>query len=103
MSARYEEFLDFAQEAMLFVGFTTRRGRVVDYAVVLLRVTADGVETIRVYDGVHGYNEMHRYTSADGKQDGREFHSGTLAEGMRTAINAIKRGHREMIEGWGKR
>jgi hypothetical protein len=64
-------------------------------------VTANGVETIRVYDGAHGFNEMHRYTSAGGRQDGEEFHSGTLAEGMRTAIAATKRSHREMIEGWG--
>lgn len=31
---------------------------------------------------------------------GTPFHSGTLGEGMRAAIEEIKRGYREMIEGW---
>lgn len=100
MSARYEELLDFARGSVLSVDFTTRRGKVVGYSILLLLSTPDGVETIRVFDSTHEYNEMHRYTRAGGKQDGAEFHSGTLGEGMRSAIDAIKQNHLEMIEGW---
>jgi hypothetical protein len=35
-----------------------------------------------------------------GKQTGKPLHSGTLGEGMRAAIEAMKRGHCEGIEGW---
>jgi len=73
---------------------------VVDYAVVLLLVMNGRLETIRVYDGAHGYNEMHRYTDGGGKQPGVRFHSGSLGEGMRAAIAEAKRSHRMMIEGW---
>lgn len=57
-------------------------------------------ETIRLYDGAHGHNEMHRYTRSAGKQPGTPLHRGTLGEGMRAAIGEIKSGYREMIEGW---
>lgn len=100
MSASYERILDETLGATLSVVFTTVRGRVVDYAVVLFLMTGNGKETVRVYDGAHGYNEMHRYSRTAGKRDGVKFHSGTLDEGMRAAIAAIKRSHREMIEGW---
>jgi hypothetical protein len=102
VSGRYEDTLDFVLGAKLLVDFTTVRGKVVDYVIVLILSSAGGVETIRVYDGAHGFNEMHRYTRAGGKQDGEEFHSGTLGEGMRTAIQAIEAGYRQMIEGWRK-
>ena len=59
-------------------------------------------ETVRVYDAAHGFNEMHRYTGAGGKQAGVRFHPGTLGDGMRVAIEAIEGGYREMIEGWGR-
>lgn len=79
----------------------TNEGRVVtDYVVVLVRGKGEAAETIRVYDGAHGNNEMHRYTTSDGKQTGKPFHSGTLGEGMRAAAKAIKEGYPEMIEGW---
>lgn len=100
MSARYKELLDLGLGATLSVDFTTARGKVVDYAIVLLVSAPGDVETVRVYDAAHGRNEMHRYTHAGGKQDGTEFHSGTLGEGMNDAIDAIKRGHVEMVEGW---
>jgi hypothetical protein len=85
---------------MLRVEFTTRGSDIVDYAVVLLLDTDKGTETIRVYDGAHGNNEMHRYTRGKGKQAATLFHSGTLGEGMRAAIEVIEDGYREMIEGW---
>jgi hypothetical protein len=43
---------------------------------------------------------MHRYTASTGKQPGTPFHGGTLGEGMRAAIDEIKGGYREMIEGF---
>lgn len=100
MSGDYDDTLDSVPGAKLSVDFTTVRGQVVGYSIVLLLTTPDGVETIRVYDTAHGFNEMHRYTRAGGKQAGRPFHGGTLAEGMQAAIEAVKRGHFEMIEGW---
>jgi hypothetical protein len=48
-------------------------------------------ETIRLYDGTHGHNEMHLYTRSAGKQPGCPCIA---------AIAAIKSGYREMIEGW---
>lgn len=87
---------------MLRVRFETAGREVIDYAVVLLYLSGETVETIRVYDGAHGHNEMHRYVSGGGKQPGEAFHAGTLGEGMRAAIAAVKHGYLEMIEGWKK-
>ncbi len=100
MSARWGEIIDFSLGAAIWVEFTTVRGKVTDYTVVLLLPTTDGVKTIRVYDAAHGFNEMHRYTRDGGKQRGTEVHSGTLGEGMRAAIGEIKMGYLKMIEGW---
>lgn len=85
---------------MLSVEFSTEGREITDYAVVLLLEVGEATETIRVYDGAHGHNEMHRYTRSEGKQAGTPFHGGTLGEGMRAAIEEIERGYREMIEGW---
>lgn len=57
---------------------------------------------MRIYDGAHGVNEMHRFTRSTGKQAGVEVHSGTLSEGMRSAKEEIERSYRGMIEGWGR-
>lgn len=100
MSAHYLEIVDLVFGAVMWVDFTTVRGRVVDYTVILLRETDEGVETIRVYDSAHGFNEMHRYTYEGGKQPGVEVHRGTLGEGMRAAKADIKSGFLSMIEGW---
>jgi hypothetical protein len=100
MSAYYLRILDHVLGAMLRVEFTTKGREIVDYAVVLLLEVAEGTEAIRVYDGAHGHNEMHRYTRSGGKQPGTPFHGGTLGDGMRAAINEVERGYREMIEGW---
>lgn len=85
---------------MLRVEFTTDGREITDYAVVLLLAIGDTTKTIRVYDGAHGHNEMHRYTRSAGKQQGELFHAGTLGEGMRAAIDEVERGYGEMIEGW---
>jgi hypothetical protein len=103
VSGGYESTLDQAPGAKMRVNFTTVKGEVVGYSIVLLLATDTRVETIRVYDGTHGFSEMHRYSRVGGKQAGALFHDGTLAEGMQAAIEAVKRGHLGMIEGWRKR
>jgi len=100
VSAYYLRVLDHVLGAMLRVEFTTEGGEITDYAIVLLLALDGLTETIRVYDGAHGHNEMHRYTRSGGKQSGEPFHAGTLGEGMRAAIEEIERGYDEMIEGW---
>lgn len=82
------------------VEYQTVGRRVIDYSVVLTFEFAGRIETARVYDGAHGFNEMHRYGKDSGKRSGKQFHSGTLGEGMRSAIRGIKQTHGAMIEGW---
>lgn len=72
---------------------------VLGYSVVLL-VDHGNKETVRLYDGTHRFNEMHRFTRGDGKQPGVSFHPGTLGEGMRAAIEQIKNNFQQMLEGW---
>ncbi len=100
MTGVYEIPLDYVLWAVLRVEFKTRGNEVIDYAVVLLLEVEGKTKTIRLYDGAHGHNEMHRYTRSAGKQPGTPLHRGTLGDGMRAAIAEIKSGYREMIEGW---
>jgi hypothetical protein len=100
VGASYDEILDYDLGVVLSVDFKNEGVEVIDYSLVLLLQTAGGTETIRVYDSAHGFNEMHRYTRAGGKQEGTEAHSSTLGEGMRTAILDIKERYLAMIEGW---
>jgi hypothetical protein len=100
MSADYLRILDHLLGAMVSVEFTSEGPEVTDYAIVLMLAVGNSTETIRVYDSAHGHNEMHRYTRSEGKQAGTPFHSGTLGEGMRAAIEEIEGGFRQMIEGW---
>lgn len=100
MSARYRFVLDHRLGSVLRVEFSTSGGRIVDYAVVLLIAVGEAVATVRLYDAAHGFNEMHRYTRTDGKQQGVAFHPGTLGEGMRAAIAEMRRSYPQMIEGW---
>lgn len=62
MSGVYEIPLDYVLWAILRVEFKTRGNEVIDYAVVLLLEVEGKTKTIRLYDGAHGHNEMHRYT-----------------------------------------
>jgi hypothetical protein len=103
MSADYVVELDGALGAWMSVEFRTDRREVADYAVVLLVEEDEQIETVRVYDGAHGENELHRYTRHGGKQAAEVFHRGTLGEGMRAAIKAIVRGYQPMIEAWRRR
>jgi hypothetical protein len=100
VSGRYKHTLDGRDTVRLSVRWRTQRRDVVDYAVALIVFESGVWETIRVYDGAHGINELHRYTRSRGKQVGTVFHAGTLAEGLAAAQLEIKRGWAEMIEGW---
>lgn len=82
------------------VEFRTDRAEVTDYAIVLVVQVGERFATVRVYDGAHGCNEMHRYARSGGKRPAEVFHRGTLGEGMRAAIEAIEHGYDEMIDGW---
>ena len=96
----YQEVLDDGQGVSVYVEFRTSGPKVESYSVVLLLETDNGIETIRLYDSAHGFNEMHRYRQGDGKQRGVPFHPGSLGEGMRAAVKAVEEGYVEMIEGW---
>jgi hypothetical protein len=100
MSGYRREKLEQARGAVMIVDHTTEQGVMVDYSVVLVLNSDVGPKTIRLYDGAHGRNEMHRYSSGGEKRSGEVFHRGTLSEGMQVAINEIKRGYARMIEGW---
>jgi hypothetical protein len=102
MSGAYKRLLDSVARVFMSVDYKIeQRGRdVIDYSVVLV-IEVDGrMETVRVYDGAHGENELHRYTREGGKQAAEAFDRGTLGEGMRAAIDEIKGGYEEMIDGW---
>lgn len=92
--------LDRALGAWAYIEFTTGRRDVTDYAVVLLLKAGKHRETVRVYDGAHGVNELHRHTRRGGKQQAEIVHGGNLGVGMRDAIEAVRHGYRSMIEGW---
>jgi hypothetical protein len=100
MTSGYVRILDPDRRIRMRVEFETEGPKVTDYAVVLLVMAESGARTIRVYDGAHGINEMHRHSASRGKQSGAVFHSGTLGEGMRAAIAEVEHGFRGMIEGW---
>jgi hypothetical protein len=100
-SQRYRDVLDYEVGARIVVEFATRGREVIDYAVVLTADVEEGeAATVRVYDGAHGVNEMHRHDRAGEKAPAESFHAGTLGEGMRAAIVAVRIGYKEMIEAW---
>jgi hypothetical protein len=101
MSGLYTYILDRVLRAWIYVEFTTDRRTVTDYAVMLLVQEESGrIETVRVYDGAHGQNEMHRYTHRGGKQAAEVFNRDTLGAGMRVAIEEVKHGYAAMIGSW---
>ncbi len=100
-SQRYRDVLDYEIGARIVVEFTTRGREVIDYAVVLTVDDEHGeATTVRVYDGAHGVNDMHRHDRAGEKSSAASFHAGTLGEGMRAAIVAVRTAHMEMIDAW---
>gem|GEM_PF-644280 len=100
VGASYVDVIDYRLGVDLVVEFDTAGTEVVSYSLVLRLDTDAGAETVRVYDSAHGLNEMHRFTRDGGKERGVEIHRATLGEGMRAAIEEIKRGYLAMIEGW---
>jgi hypothetical protein len=101
MSQRYRDVLDYEIGARIVVEFTTRGREITDYAVVLTVDEEDGeATTVRVYDGAHSVNDMHRHDRHGEKAPAETFHAGTLGEGMRAAITAVRTGHKEMIDAW---
>ncbi len=79
MSQRYRDVLDYEIGARIVVEFTLDRREVVDYAVVLtVDKQAGEAVTVRVYDGAHGVNEMHRCNRSGEKALAERFHAGTL-------------------------
>lgn len=102
MSTDYTRLLNRLLKVFMHVEFETYRRDVVDYSIVLL-VEVDGeLETVRLYDGAHGENELHRYTRKGCKQPAEIVHHGSLGQGMRAAIEEIERGCGAMIESWSK-
>lgn len=100
MTPDWEQTLDDTRQVRVRVEFVKDRRAISDYAVVLT-MQHDGREvTVRVYDGAHGVNELHRHTHAGGKQSAEVFHAGTLGDGMRAAIAACVGGFDEMIQAW---
>jgi len=100
VSGEFESDLDWIGDARMGMRWRTERGRVVDYAVTLTAMDRGRRRTIRVYDGAHRVNELHRYTRSGGKQAGMVFHAGTLSEGLVAAQLEVRHGWAEMIEGW---
>jgi hypothetical protein len=100
MNTEYFVELDDVTDDRMHVRFTTRGRGITNYAVLLTVERERQRHTVRLYDGAHGINEMHRYTRADGKQPGEVFHGGTLGEGMRAATEQIQRTCQSMIEAW---
>ena len=100
MSGAYERELDAERGVVLYVEFTTSQRQVVDHVVILAVEHEGRRRTVRIYDGSHSVNEMHRHTLTGGKRPGETFHRGTLGEAMRAAIAECATGYEEMIEGW---
>jgi hypothetical protein len=101
MSQRYRDVLDYEIGARIVVEFTTRGREVVDYAVVLTVDDEDGeAATVRVYDGAHSVNDLHRHDCSGEKAPAETFHAGTLGEGMRAPTTAVRTGYKEMIDAW---
>jgi hypothetical protein len=86
--------------ARLVVEFTTQRGTLTRYNVVLVTLYGGRWQTVRVYDNRHGAHDMHRHTLSGGKQPAEPFHHGTAEEAFNDAVARIKAGYEEMVAGW---
>jgi hypothetical protein len=87
-------------DALIDVRFGTRRGIVVEYAIVLLAVEGEDLHAVRVYDNAHDDHDMHRYNREGIKQVAETFHRGSAGEAMRSTVEAVRSGYREMIDSW---
>jgi hypothetical protein len=73
---------------------------VLDYAVILTVDDEEDEATVRVYDGAHGVNDMHRHNRRGEKAPATAYHAGTLGEGMRAAIITVRADYKEIIAAW---
>ncbi|MGA2471485.1 MAG: hypothetical protein ABSG64_12455 [Solirubrobacteraceae bacterium] len=87
---------------VVIVTWVTDRRDVTDYSVVLAFEEGAQTHTIRVYDGAHGVNELHRYTRSAGKAPAEVFHRGTLGEGMRVALAEVDANHEAILDSWSR-
>jgi hypothetical protein len=92
--------LDGSTGAAIDVEFTTERREIVDYSVVLVVEHEGELRGVRLYDGSHGVNELHRYTLRGGKGPAEIFHRGSLGDGMRDAIRQIRATYEAMVQSW---
>jgi hypothetical protein len=95
--ANYRYPLD--HDAEIVVRFSTERGELIRYRVMLLAVQGGEEHTVRLYDNTHGANEMHRYEGRD-KQPAETFSHASAGEAMNEAIQHIFNGYREIIDSW---
>jgi hypothetical protein len=89
-----------AHDAEIVVELITEHGKVGRYSVVLLAREEGEWRTVRVYDNHLGVPHMHRYTHAGVKQDGEKTDEATASDGYNIALQRVRAGYQEMIEGW---
>jgi hypothetical protein len=92
VSQRYRDVLDYELGTRIVVEFTTRRRQVVDYVVILTVDYSNDEAAVRVYDGSHGINDLHRHGAVSGKAPAENFHAGTLGEGLAKAWRRLGEG-----------
>lgn len=91
---------ELGKGADIDVRFLTQGKTVIDYVVVLLVYDRETWCAVRVYDNTHATHDMHRYNREGVKQLPECFHQGSVGEALRSAIEAVRSGHMEMIESW---
>ena len=89
-----------ADDAELVAELQTERGRIVKYSVVLLAREDEEWRTVRVYDNDLGEPHMHRYTHGGEKKEREKTSCTTANEGYNMALECVRNGFREMIDGW---
>jgi hypothetical protein len=100
VSGRYR--ITLAWGLVVIVQWVTDRRDVTNYSVVLAVEERGETHTIRLYDGAHGVNELHRYTRTGGKGPAEVFHPGTLGEGMRAALAEVAANHEAILDSWSR-
>ncbi len=89
-----------AEDAELVVELITEKGKVGRYSVVLLARVEGEWRTVRVYDNHLGVPHMHRYTRAGIKQNAEKTGEATASDGYNIALEHVRTGFQEMIDGW---
>lgn len=89
-----------SEDAEIVVELITEHGGVIRYSVVLLAREAGEWRTVRVYDNHLGVPHMHRYTHQGVKRDGEATNEATVSDGYSIALQQVRTGFQEMIEGW---